>query len=60
LAYSFQWEYSHKRLKLAQLLGQLGCLSHLSGARRFSGLTYSKTDAAVAVAGVAQESSHGR
>jgi hypothetical protein len=35
-------------------------LSHLIGARRFSGLTYSKTDTAVAVAGVAQESNRGR
>ena len=31
LAYAFLREYSYRRLELAQLLGQLGGLSHLVG-----------------------------
>jgi hypothetical protein len=43
LAYAFLWEYSHKRLKLVQLLGQLGVfLTFWQQPRRGKATTLSK------------------
>ena len=50
LAHAFVWEYSCKRLKLAQLVGQLG--GFLTCAGRVAGLAPPTADFVLVVAGV--------
>ena len=47
LAHAFLWENSYKRLKLAQLLGQLGLFLALMGASGHGHITVARRDTVI-------------
>ena len=47
LAHTFLWENSYKRLKLAQLLGQLGLFLALMGASGHGHITVARRDTVI-------------